>query len=346
MSLKRHLALETVLQPIGHSIKPLLYVACGARGSDTVSLVELLPNARYVGFEPDHEECRRLNANARDRYTFVPEAVGKCVENRTLHVTRYPSCSSLLPPNPSFFGRFAGCASAVTVERTLNLKTISLAEYLTDKGFGEPHFLELDTQGSELDILQGAEDFLVNSVAGLKIEVEFAPVYLNQPLFAQVDSYLRSLGFMLFDLSRNRYRRENYPAYYSTRGQLVWGDALYLRNHECLKRHAYRENALRLFLVAAFLGFHDYALEVLSSTIKAAGSSSKDCSLEIMKSAKAGYLTWLANQNRVTWWMRCLRAIAHSRMRWSLQRASGACRRITSATQAALKSPNESSWVD
>ena len=46
---------------------------------------------------------------------------------------------------------------------------------------------------------------------GLKIEVEFSPIYEGQPLFGAVDEYLRGFGFMLFDLSRNRYRRSAMP---------------------------------------------------------------------------------------------------------------------------------------
>ena len=51
-------------------------------------------------------------------------------------------------------------------------------------------FIKLDTQGSELDILHGAGSLLDNC-SGLQLEVMFSPLYEGQPLFADVDAYLR-----------------------------------------------------------------------------------------------------------------------------------------------------------
>src|ERR1700740_820321 len=99
-------------------------------------------------------------------------------------------------------------------------------------------FLDLDTQGSELEILQGAKRFLSTSIVALKCEVEFSPLYEKQPLFGDVDRFLRECGFVLFDLSRSRYRRENFPRHALTRGQLLWGDALYFREHACFALEA------------------------------------------------------------------------------------------------------------
>ena len=55
-------------------------------------------------------------------------------------------------------------------------------------------FLSLDTQGSELDILQGAVESLKNSV-GVETEVSFRQIYENSALFGEICSFLNNLGF-------------------------------------------------------------------------------------------------------------------------------------------------------
>jgi len=122
-------------------------------------------------------------------------------------------------------------------------------------------FLELDTQGTELEILKGADRFLASSVVGLQTEVEFSSLYDAQPLFAAVDEYLRGFGFMLFDLTRNRYRRAAMARDLVTRGQLLWGDAVYLQDYRRFSGDTAKERVLKLCVVAGLLGFHDYALE-------------------------------------------------------------------------------------
>jgi Methyltransferase FkbM domain len=56
-------------------------------------------------------------------------------------------------------------------------------------------YLKVDVQGAELDVLKGATQTL-QDVLLVQTEIEFVPIYRNQPLFAEVDQSLRSHGFM------------------------------------------------------------------------------------------------------------------------------------------------------
>ncbi len=205
-----------------------LFVAvdCGARGGlDEPALLEAFPKARRIGFEPDAAECARLNAHQSNnggdpRATFYPVAVGGARETRRFFVTEDPACSSLYPPDSAVFGKFQAGVKAIQVLAEETLETVPLDSYLPAKGIHQVHFLKLDVQGAELDVLHGAENFLASSVLGLKVEVFFAPIYQRQPLFTDVDAYLRQFGFELFDLSRTHYRRDIAPPDLPTRGQL------------------------------------------------------------------------------------------------------------------------------
>jgi FkbM family methyltransferase len=248
---------------IMHFLPPLTYVDIGARATKGNRFVGTFPQARYIGFEPDSEECKRLNALNIDRHHFYPQAIGYNREIRTLYVTRNPACSSLYEPNFQEMNRFLECGPDFDVLEKKAVETMSLDDWYRDADVSGAEFLELDTQGSELDILQGCEHLLATSILGLRVEVEFFPLYKNQPLFSEVDSYLRKWDFSLFDLSRYRLRR----AYVKTRGQLLWGHAFYLKNVHLLKRRQ-PEKFVILAAIASFYGFEDYTIEVLKSLIE------------------------------------------------------------------------------
>ena len=91
----------------------------------------------------------------------------------------------------------------------------------------QPDMLKIDTQGSELDILRGAGKLLDDTLA-VELEVEFAPQYQDQPLFADIDQFMRSQGFMIRGLRRTFWRHAA-ESPNAGGGQLVHGDALYIR---------------------------------------------------------------------------------------------------------------------
>lgn len=93
-----------------------------------------------------------------------------------------------------------------------------------------PDFLSLDTQGSELAILKGAERALASSVVACVAEVEFHRLYENQPLFGDISAFLSDRGFwfvgfeQILDLAPYRY-----PVGLRGRGFHLTGNALFLK---------------------------------------------------------------------------------------------------------------------
>jgi hypothetical protein len=129
------------------------------------------------------------------------------------------------------------------------VETITLDQWAESCGVREIDYLKIDTQGTELEILQGGIRSLC-AVRALEVEVEFNPIYRGQPVFADVDSFLRREGFVLWRLSNQvHYSRGGAPAllsendsvFYDDRqrvtheaygGQLYWANAFYVK--KCL----------------------------------------------------------------------------------------------------------------
>jgi len=265
---------------------PLVYVDCGARAGRIPAWLRALKDTRYVGFEADGEECVRLNASARRGHRYVAAFLAGTKERRTFYITRSPACSSLLQPNTPFLDQFA-LASLFQVERQIEVLTATLTDSLAAAGIDSPDFIELDTQGNEMDILCGAERLIASSVVGLQVEVEFGQMYVDQALFADVDRYLCNRGFYLLDLSTHRVRRAAAPPTTATRGQILWGHALYLRDSRELEPGP----AARLAVIAAMLDRPDIAAAALRQVVASAAEK------ELRKRATAA-LSAITGQSR------------------------------------------------
>ena len=92
----------------------------------------------------------------------------------------------------------------------------------------QPHFIKLDIQGAELDVLRGGIKTLEN-VIGLEVEVNFKQIYEKIPLSSDVEKFLESQGFVLNDyLTFFRWERSELRGF----GEIIHSDALFLRTPE------------------------------------------------------------------------------------------------------------------
>jgi FkbM family methyltransferase len=225
-----HAAVSTPLPP---SIPMIEIVDVGAMmvGQQEPPYAPLLRNGlgRVVGFEPVAAECERLNAQAKPGERFLPYFIGDGSE-RTFYLTNYSMTSSLYEPNTALLKRFQNLENLTQVVETSNVQTRRLDD-LTE--LSAMHYLKADIQGAELDMLHGAEQLLAETLV-LHIEVEFLEMYKGQPLFGDVDVYLRSRGFS-FHGFLGLMGRCYHPVLMNNdpnKGwrQHIWSDVLYVRD--------------------------------------------------------------------------------------------------------------------
>lgn len=204
---------------------PIRLIDVGARGGIHERWEPFYGLLEVRAFEPDPQECAVLNTQSHPySIHFLPMALGaKDGEQATLFVCRQPGCSSLLPPNIALCRAYQyGHGMEVVGQEPLVLTRLDTA----CRDF-PPDVLKIDTQGTELDVLRGAGQ-LLDDILAVELEVEFVPQYLGQPLFGEVDSFMRGQGFTLRGLRRTCWREKTHHLH-PYGGQLVHGDALYLR---------------------------------------------------------------------------------------------------------------------
>jgi FkbM family methyltransferase len=246
----------------------------GARGGVPEEWVEFLRLLAVDALEPDKENCARQKASSPSQVSWYPCGLARTTGTHDLYVLNRASGSSLYPPNEDVLPRFS--PTWYSGLRTVQpIECYALADFLEHFERPTPELIKLDTQGSELDILSSLGTERWADVQCVVTEVEFRELYRGQPLFPEVDAFLREQGFDLVDLrthrtylakgDRSRYYLETYLNLAQGRpdlsGQLVAGDALYFRRVD--EPPAEHDVLVRRLLVYCIYHYFDLALELL-----------------------------------------------------------------------------------
>jgi len=237
---------------------PIEVLDVGCRGECPPELAELSPSISYTGLEADIDECIRLRKSRLPfaRASFLPFAVSGRPGKALLRVNREPGTSSFLPVDPLFRERFGG--EAYETLRTRVLDTTSLDHLARLKHVPQPDFLKIDTQGTELQILAGGRRMLEKTTL-VEIEVEFEAIYRGQSLFHHVNDFMLKAGFRLLYLNRVFAGQRGFSG--ATRGQLIFGDALYGKK-EAHWDNLSAESKIKMAVLLANFGHRDIAARV------------------------------------------------------------------------------------
>lgn len=251
--------------------QPLVMVDIGASGGVDRRWERAARYLRVIAFEPDRRAFDALQAAAvGESRTYLNSGLHRERGTLKFHLTRKQEVSSIFLPNRRFLDRFP-LAERFDVLETVDMEVDTLDSQLISCGVADVDFVKVDTQGSELFILEGASGVLGASVVGLEVEAAFTDVYDGQPLFPAVHDFLQRRGFQLFDLRPYYWKRAIGGRSGGRKGQLVFADCLYLRDVGaietlvlgCADSGARRAKLLRLLSVCVLYGYLDYALEVL-----------------------------------------------------------------------------------
>jgi FkbM family methyltransferase len=274
---------QTQLQPgAGHAVPSVLAPLLKANGFDLAfnmlnvgalplkdaaepywQLLDDFPASSLAGVELDANLCEELNRHAAARVRYYPAAIGKTEERRPLYETAHPMCTSLYRPDERYSDLFHDLEDA-RLKSVGETATVSLDRFVADHGIGDIDFLKIDVQGAELDVFQGGASAL-RSALFIVCEVEFVPIYERQPLFGDVDAWLRARGmtFHKFLGMGGRVMKPLavqgstlYPA------QFMWSDAVFVRDYFALES-LNGDQLLKLAVLFDIYDSKDAALHVL-----------------------------------------------------------------------------------
>ncbi|MDO9710123.1 FkbM family methyltransferase [Paracraurococcus lichenis] len=219
--------------------------------------------AEVVGFEPNPAALAALEARRGPLERYLPHAVGDGRRHR-LHLCQAPGMTSLLEPDPQVLSLFHGFPDWGRVLAVEEVGTVRLDDVPEAAGVD---LLKLDIQGAELMVLQHARARLAEAVV-VQAEVEFLPLYRDQPLFSELELYLRGRGYRLHrffpEVSRSfsPVLVDNNP--YAGLSQLVWADAVFVRDLTRLDRFSDRQLLVAAAILHDCYGSFDAAYRLLA----------------------------------------------------------------------------------
>lgn len=207
------------------------------------------------GFEPQIAECNLLNSREKNkRVRYFPSFVGLPESHPFKVLERYYK-----PKRADYFDPFGRSSSIAAIsrkkpgseaqtsldatekwqEQALSTDTIALSAFIRDQGIKHVDFIKIDTDGADFEALQSvAPSIRTCGVLGFMIETPFYghPDETSNSLH-NIDRFMKEQGFMLYNISVNRYSRAALPSKFSMNfpwqtvtGQAMWGDLIYLRD--------------------------------------------------------------------------------------------------------------------
>ena len=146
--------------------------------------------AHVCGFEPNPDALAQLNSKKGPNETYVSSAVYDGNEQE-LKICKAQGMTSLLEPNAELLSYLHGFPEWGEVRERISTPTVRLDEIKEIKNID---YLKIDIQGGELEVFRNGINRLSDCLV-IHTEVEFLPMYQGQPLFSEVELFLRERGF-------------------------------------------------------------------------------------------------------------------------------------------------------
>ncbi|MDF2529243.1 MAG: methyltransferase, FkbM family [Gammaproteobacteria bacterium] len=160
-------------------------------------------------FEPGETEFNKVSEiySQYPNIKVFPYALSGTNGPRTLYLTNQPTGSSLLPINKPYVIE-QGLEHYFYPCREIAIETKTLENVLNQNQVHRVDMIKLDTQGTEFEIMKGMGQERLNSLLSVELELNITDANIGNPSFANVDDYMKDLGFELFEIRTNR----NYKA--------------------------------------------------------------------------------------------------------------------------------------
>jgi len=189
--------------------------------------------ARVTGFEPDQQALQQLHRQYPNPVThrFLPHFVGSG-QPAVFHETEWSLTASLFEPNRRILDHYQHLGELVIERARHPVNTARLDDLLAP---GDMDVLKIDVQGAERLVFDGAPKRLDECLV-VWTEVEFIPLYKDQPLFGDIDARLRLHGLQFLCFAGVSHRAlASWPkvgAKRPPRPQQLWADAIYVPQPE------------------------------------------------------------------------------------------------------------------
>lgn len=213
----------------------------GIGGYGPAEALNKLRDVKWFVYDADKDSLKASNNLNASNFKLINRCIG--LNNKTInfYVTAALSASSIFEssPNASNYvftnnaGSYINWKDNTQAVKTFKVRTRSLDSLLSQKIIPGVDFISIDAQGSEKNILEGANKSLATTVLGVVTETDFSELYKRQPLFYDIHKFLHKHDFYLSQIFNNQFWNVS-PVKVETKGRgfLAVSESLFLRDFE------------------------------------------------------------------------------------------------------------------
>lgn len=186
----------------------ITFIDVGANMGQTINLVRKdFKNSKIYSFEPTPELVKQLE----DKYkkdtevTISEKALADFDGEAKFYISTYSPTNSMLIPDIELYTEI----HSERVADFKNLKEIIVPVTTLNNWYKVNNFteridvLKIDTQGTELQVLKGAEDLLKDKIKIIILEIQFVNFYKGSPPYYKIFEFLYNHEFNLLDFFNN-----------------------------------------------------------------------------------------------------------------------------------------------
>ncbi len=259
----------------------------GASGGVDRNLEKMLPDAKIALLEPGLEFFKKLPK--KEGLVNLRAAAGRYSNETYLFNYQTPG-ASIYKENSKILKRYA----QHVVERKENkqnkikIKITSIKKILKKISFNRVDAIKIDTQGSELKILEGLKDAgKLKNVCSIFCEAQSIPEsYINSPKMIHILNFLSKNDFELFDILPNRafalIKKDSFkvPNFLGTSAKTMDIDLLFFKSQNYILKMKNADLLFRQIISYCSYNYYLEAIQLVNDSEKT--FLNKRCSIEIL----------------------------------------------------------------
>ncbi len=227
--------------------------------------------ARFELFEMETEEAARLEKQYRHMSNITVHPLALYHSDCTLRfkMRQHRGLVSLYDNNEDFRQKASYMEDESKYDKEREIEARSIDSVFANSPV---HFLKIDTEGAELDVLRGAAKHIDSSILGVRAEINFEEIYDGIPLFGDIHNFMRERNFSLVNLD---YHGRGHAAGEFTMpdryGYLISSEAVWIKHTDLIIDQDIEKTENDVVLLCLFLlhnNASDIALDLLQKGIR------------------------------------------------------------------------------
>ena len=227
-----------------------------------------------IGFEPDFDEYKKLKKTYKNRKYFN-YAIDRKIKRSKFFLLKDEPASSLYKPNNNIGYKFEKQHfEKRSIKKIINLNTNKLDNYKDE--IKKIDFLKIDTQGSEFDILEGANNILKNQIPIILTETWSEDIYQKAKKFYDIARFLDNYGFRAIkidDAANWRYRSDLKFSDFDEPVRVGY-EILFIKKTELLLKKQFKE-IVKIAILLDLFGFKNLSYFLIKNHPKPIASVKK-----------------------------------------------------------------------